>query len=415
MTFSTVATVVGAGATVSVVAEVYNTGISYGIAWPVSFLVGMIILGILAKKIKEIGDRFGAHTIVDFLGKRYDRKTKILTGFLQIFLMIIWISVQAIAIASLASVLTGLDYRIALFLTATVTILYTAIGGLKIDIITDFIQFWVILLVFISLAFLGYLHVGGAGSLISRLPEGHTYIFAFGSAPLFFSIILLGGFLFLGNTAHWQRIFSAENEKTARRSFFLAMPFIVLMSLLILFLGLVASVSLSGIKKETAIFSLMQGLLPSPLVGIGFAAVLAVIMSSIDSLLIGGATIIHKAMFNKEEIESKKEIYYARSITALFGVFGFFIAFIVPNIVTLTLLVGYLAFVFVPPVFAAIYSRNTSANAGFYAILIPAIVLFSAYPIVGENTFVLTAPLGIFIVLFYDRVFKRRDVVLMAE
>jgi len=409
MTFSTVATVVGAGATVSVVSEVYNTGISYGIAFCSSFLVGMIVLGVMAKKIKETGDRYGAHTIVDFLGQRFDRKTKILTGLLQLFLMIIWTGVQAVAIASLASVLTGLDYRIALFLTATVTILYTAIGGLKIDIITDFIQFWVILLVFLSLAFLGYFHVGGAGNLISRLPEGHTDIFSFGGVPLFLSLIFLGGFVFLGNTVHWQRIFSAENENTARRSFFVGIPFVLLLTLLLLFLGLVASVSLSGITKERAIFSLMEGLLPSALVGVGFAAILAVVMSSIDSFLIGGATIIHRALFNKEEIEGNKEIFYARSITILFGICGFFFAFVIPNIVTLTLLVAYLAFAFVPPVFAAIYSRNTSANAGFYSILMPAIVLFSAYPVVGRNIFVLTGPLGILIVLLYDKIFKRRE------
>src|SRR3989344_5598154 len=47
MTFSTVATVVGAGATVAIVSEVYNTGISYGIALPISFIVGMFILGLV--------------------------------------------------------------------------------------------------------------------------------------------------------------------------------------------------------------------------------------------------------------------------------------------------------------------------------------------------------------------------------
>jgi len=76
MTFSTVATVVGAGATVAIVSEVYNTGISYGLALPISFIAGMFILGLLAKKIKEIGDQYGAHTIVDFFEKGLEEKTK---------------------------------------------------------------------------------------------------------------------------------------------------------------------------------------------------------------------------------------------------------------------------------------------------------------------------------------------------
>ena len=52
MTFSTVATIVGAGGVVAIVSEVYNSGISYGLALPISFVAGMIILGLMAKKIK---------------------------------------------------------------------------------------------------------------------------------------------------------------------------------------------------------------------------------------------------------------------------------------------------------------------------------------------------------------------------
>src|SRR3989344_7388935 len=65
MTFSTVSTVIGAGAVVGIVSEVYNSGISYGIVLPISGIFGMLILGFMAKKIKGIGDEYGAYTIVD--------------------------------------------------------------------------------------------------------------------------------------------------------------------------------------------------------------------------------------------------------------------------------------------------------------------------------------------------------------
>ena len=68
---------------------------------------------------------------------------------IQMVILVSYIGVQAIAIASLASVLIGVNYNLALILTATITIAYTAIGGLKIDIITDFVQFWIMLIVFI--------------------------------------------------------------------------------------------------------------------------------------------------------------------------------------------------------------------------------------------------------------------------
>ncbi len=408
MTFSTVATVVGAGATVAIVSEVYNSGISYGLALPISFVVGMLILGLMAKKIKAIGDEYNAYTIVDFFAVRFGTKNKILTEFLQIFLLVIWIAVQAIAVTSMASILVGIEFEIALFLAAMVTILYTSVGGLKIDIITDFVQFWIIFVIFIIMAFAGYFEVGGISNLITNLPEGHLNPFGFGGIGWMIGAIVLSGFLYLGNTTHWQRIFSAENQKTARNSFLLAIPFVAILGVITLFLGLVASVLLSGIEQDTAMFLLMDKILPPALVGIGFASILAVIMSSIDSLLIGGSTIIYKAMFRKNQFDSRKEIFYARMITALFGLSGFLLAFLIPNIITLSLLVTYLALIFVPPIIAGIYSKKTSADACFFSILIPAILLFVLYPFLKENTFVITSPLGILIIIFYDMVFKRR-------
>ena len=71
MVFSTVATLVGATATISVVSEVYNSGISFGLALILAFVVGMIVLGLVAKKIKSVGDKYKAYSIADVFYKKY--------------------------------------------------------------------------------------------------------------------------------------------------------------------------------------------------------------------------------------------------------------------------------------------------------------------------------------------------------
>jgi len=408
MTFSTVATIVGAGSTVAIVAEVYNTGISFGIALPISLIIGMFILGMVAKKMKAIGDEYGAHTIVDFFEKRFDRKNRNLVGILQIFILVILVGVQAIAVSSLASVLTGIDYSAAILITAAITILYTSIGGLRIDIITDFIQFWIIILVFFGMSVVGYQQVGSLNELISRLPSGHLDLFAFGGVTWFVGVLLVSGFLHLGNTIHWQRIFAAESDVIARKSFFWAIPITAILSAMVLFLGLVSSVLLPQIPKESALFNLMSLILSPLMVGMGFAAVLAVIMSTIDSMLIGGSTIIYKAVFKDKILEDKKSVLYARLFTALFGIFGFTLAFLIPNIVTLFLFVSYLALVFVPAIYAGLYSQETSANASFYSILISAVVLFAIFPFSKETVFIISTIIGVLIIIFYDKIFKNR-------
>jgi SSS family solute:Na+ symporter len=410
MTFSTVATLVGAGATVAIVSEVYNSGISYGLALPISFILGMIIFAAISPKIKKMGDKYDAYSIVDFFHKRFDAKNQYLVGILQIFLLFVWMAVQAVAVASLAQVLTGINFQLAIILTIGITVLYTTMGGLRVDIITDFIQFWIILVVFVIMAVLGYIEIGGFGNLLSQLPEGHLNPFAFGGISWFMGAVLLSGFIFMSNTAYWQRILSAKSTQVARKSFYLSIPFVILLSLIVVFFGLLASVLLSGINQDIAFYSLMNKILPPWLVGMGFASILAVIMSSIDSFVVGGSTIIYKAIFGRHvhHAEDKKEVFYARLITALFGICGGVIAFVIPNIITLSLFVTYLALIFVPAIFAGLYSERISANASFYSILISFLLLISLFPIVGKNTFIISTLSAILIILFYDKLFKKK-------
>ena len=408
MTFSNVASLVGAGAVVSVVAEGYNSGISYGIILPLGFIFGPILLAIFGYKIKEFSAKHDIYTIVEFFEKRFDRKNKILVGFLQIILLLFWIGIQAVAFASLASVLIGFDYIFALILASVITILYTAIGGLKVDIISDFIQFWIIFIMFIVIFVIGLGNVGGFENLFSSLPQGHLDVFSFGGIGFFISATLFSGFLFIAGTQNWQRIISAKNKEVARKSFLLSIPFLIIISIFTLFMGLFSSVLLEGINKNTAIFSLMQNILPTALYGIGLASILAVIMSSIDSLLIGGSTIISREIFKKRYVGDKEKLLFARLLTGIFGVVGFLVALIFPDIVNLSILQGTMALIFPAAIIAGLYSKRVSSNASFYSILIPFVLLVILFPILEKQTLMVTTPFSILIVIFYDKIFKRK-------
>jgi Na+/proline symporter len=408
MTFSNVASLVGAGAVVSVVAEGYNSGISYGIILPLGFIFGAILLAIFGYKIKEFSAKHDIYTIVEFFEKRFDRKNKILVGFLQIILLLFWIGIQAVAFASLASVLIGFDYIFALILASVITILYTAIGGLKVDIISDFIQFWIIFIMFIVIFVIGLGNVGGFENLFSSLPQGHLDVFSFGGIGFFISATLFSGFLFIAGTQNWQRIISAKNKEVARKSFLLSIPFLIIISIFTLFMGLFSSVLLEGINKNTAIFSLMQNILPTALYGIGLASILAVIMSSIDSLLIGGSTIISREIFKKRYVGDKEKLLFARLLTGIFGVVGFLVALIFPDIVNLSILQGTMALIFPAAIIAGLYSKRVSSNASFYSILIPFVLLVILFPILEKQTLMVTTPFSILIVIFYDKIFKRK-------
>ncbi len=408
MVFSTVATLVGATATIAVVSEVYNSGISFGLALILAYAIGVFVLGLVATKMKVIGDKYSAYSIADMFYRRFDKKNKNLVGILQLFVLIGWIATNIAGISALSSIVLGINYSLAVGLAVLITILYSAIGGLKVDIITDFIQFWIILIPFIVMVFLGYSEIGGLSNLISQLPEGHLNPLAFGGIAWFFGTIFLSGFIFLGTAYNWQRTLSAENEKVARKSYFLSIPFLLALGAIIVFFGLLASVLLKDIPQDYAIFSLMSHLLPESLAGIGFAAILAAIMSSVDSSLVAGSTIIYKAVFRDDSLDEKKKILAARIITALFGILAGLLVLAIPSIVSLSLLVSYMALIFVPAIFAVLYSEKISSNASFYSILIGFLLLIALFPILDKNAFIIPVLSSIIIILFYDKIFKQR-------
>ncbi len=352
---------------------------------------------LIATSVKRFGDTHNATTIVDFFEKRFDGRTRDLAMVLQGLMLLVWIGTQAAAVAAMASVLTGISQSTALLVTGVVTILYVTLGGIKIDIISDFIQFWIIVLVFVLFGVYAYLDIGSVSALLASLPPSHLDVFAYGGPTMFFGIIVFTGFVYLGNTTHWQRIFSAENEETARTSFLYLLPLVGLFSLLILFLGLVGAARLSGIDQNQATFALMELLLPSWLLGLGYAALLAVIMSSIDSLLIGGSTILHERFFKGTGMSR------ARLLTVLVGLLGFGIVYFIPNIVTLSLLSLTVMLIFAPPILAGLFWERYSADAGFWSLLIPTILLAVLFPVIGKSTFLVTTPVGVALTALYDR------------
>lgn len=407
LVFSNIATMIGAWAVITTIAATYDSGISFGITSLISFLFGAVILWILAKKVFEFGNKHGIYSIVDFFAKRFDKKNQILVFILQLLLLIIWTAVQIIGITYLINVLTGINYYLALWISAWITILYTSMGWLKIDIITDFIQFWIILIVFIIMTIVGYQYVWWLHHLIEILPAWHLNPFGFWGVGFLIWTIVFWGLIYIPNTSHRQRMLSAKTQNIAKKSFFRSIPFLAVLMIMVIFLWLVSSAVLTWIDPNTAVFALMNKILVNKrLIWLWFACILAVIMSSLDSFLVAWSTIIYKCFTATKTITEKKWLLYARALTAGFWIICMVIALLVPDIVTLTLLCSYLALVFVPAVIAGFCSKRISANASFYSILVSTIVLLGCYFVIGKNTFIISTSIAIIIIVFYDKIFK---------
>lgn len=98
---------------------------------------------IVAKRLRNYSSRIGAITIPDFFGKRFKDNTHVLMFASALLIIIFFIPYTASGFSTcgkLFSSLFGLDYHVAVIVSAIVIVLYTTLGGFLAASTTDFIQ-----------------------------------------------------------------------------------------------------------------------------------------------------------------------------------------------------------------------------------------------------------------------------------
>lgn len=408
LTLSNIVTLIGVGAVVTVVSTAYTSGISYGLVVFSSLILVGLVLAFVAPKIKAFGDAYHGHTLGDFFFHRYGARTRYLFSFLYIFLALLWGALQFVAVAQLFHVLIGVSFLIALILTVLVVVTYASLAGIISDITTDFIQFWIMGLTFLILVPLAWTKAGGITAL-KALPISYYDPFAFGGIVFFIGGLILGGAVLLPSVHYWQRIYSADSVKTARRSFLWSIPgmfFFVTCSALA---GLFAVSIVPGVNPDSALFELMQTILPPGILGLGFAGIIALVMSSVDSLLIGGSATILKDLYiplRGLKMTDKKLLRNAKWFGFVLGILMALVAFLLPDIVKLSLLVSYTALCFVPAIIGGLFWRRTSAKGAVSSMLLGLIVLYSLFWIMPTSAFLpalVVSTLALIIVSFFSK------------
>lgn len=389
LTTSNIATQIGAGAIVGVAASAYTTGISYGFIIMISIALSFILFAYIAPKIKQFGDKHKAYTIGDFFEHRFDKANRFVFAIGYVLLAFLWAAVQFVAIAQLIKVLTGISFEVAMIGAALITIIYTSVAGIISDLLTDFFQFWVMVLTFVILVPLAWGKAGGMSAL-TTLPASHFDLLGFGGLVFFLGGIFLSGLVVLPEVHFWQRIYSADSKETARKSFIWGLPALLFVVAAIL-CGLLAVKLAPGVEADTALFTLMNTVLPSGLLGLGYAGIIAVVMSSIDSILLGGSATILKDLYMPLFHQKRHEhelLNMARYITAIFGIVSAVVAFYFQNIVGLTILSAFTAGSFAFAILGGLFWKRTTAKASIASMVCSLIALYISYPFMKEQAFV---------------------------
>ncbi|MBR4101957.1 MAG: sodium/proline symporter [Oscillospiraceae bacterium] len=313
---------------------------------------------IVAKRLRVYTQKCGnAITIPDFFANRYRDKKNILMGIAAIIILVFFVPYTASGFAAcgkLFSTLFGIDYHIAMIVSAIIIVVYTSIGGFLAASTTDLIQSIVMTLALIILVFFGVSAAGGMGNVMDNAeglkdylsftalhnPEGGEST-TYGALPI--ASTLAWGLGYFGMPHILLRFMAIEDKNKVKVSRRIASIWVVISMGVAIFIGmigntlsaqgtigkLVGSSEAETVVMKMATFMSEYGVLAAIAAGLIFAGILACTMSTSDSQLLAASSSMSenllKGMF-KVKMNDKQSMLCARLVLIVISVLSVFIA-----------------------------------------------------------------------------------------
>jgi len=226
-------------------------GYSLGTAFP---MIAMIFLGIKIRKVFPKGN-----TLTEFIHHKFGKKIFKLILILTIFYMFIFLCAEITAVSMLVNYISGTPLWLTATLVIVTTLIYTLYGGLRASILTDNLQFFIVLiLLFVSAYYLfslnyNYISFGYLQTKSSHLLSG-KYFPNYTAGLTFFIAVAATNLFHQGN---WQRVFAAKNDEVLKKS--LLFSFIIIIPI-VFFMGVSGIFAISIDAKvipDLAFFSIL--------------------------------------------------------------------------------------------------------------------------------------------------------------
>lgn len=343
----------------------------------------------------------GVYTVPEFLGKRYNATTRLIQiicwGSFMVFLMgqFFWAS------SLMLDEYLGVPVLAGLFLIAAIVGVYTIFGGMGAVAMTDVVQLLVMFIGGITITVLGLWTVGGWQGLIDKIVPthpNHLKLFLPADHPIYPWPAVILGLAFVASPAWWccnqamiQRTLGAKTEWDAKAGMmFAGFPklFIPLLTIIPGLIALALNPNLAGPDMDKAYPWLIKNLLPSGLAGLVFAAFMAALISSVDSVLNSAATLWTRDVYQAYLVKNASDRHYltaGRIMTALFIILAMVIAPIMKRFPGLFTAGQYFLALFQGPTFAitllGIYWRKANQYGGLAGLgggmLISALIFFT--------------------------------------
>ncbi len=309
---------------------------------------------IVAKKLRNYSAKIGAITVPDYFSLRYKDKSKALMAIAALVIVVFFVPYTASGFAAcgkLFGTLFGIDYHIAMVVSAIVIVGYTSLGGFNAASTTDFIQSVIMSVALVIVLVFGIKQAGGMDNVIQNAQSLSGYLTMFETHDAAANTASPYSLLTICSTLAWGlgyfgmphillRFMAIENPEKIKLSRRVASVWVVIsMGVAVLIgivgLGMVHNNTLGALEdSETIIVQIanllsQKGIIFALIAGVILAGILASTMSTADSQLLAASSSVSENILGglfKLKLSETAQMVVARVTLIVISIIGVVLA-----------------------------------------------------------------------------------------
>lgn len=340
-------------------AETASQGLAGARVEPFGYGLGIVLLGMLvAHKVRASGHL----TLAGFLGERFGPHFETICAVIIAMSATVWGAAQLYALAILLGSAAELSFLPALFIGTGIIVVYTWVGGLKGDVVTDIIQGLIIVAALVAMLAILIGRLGGPGEAFAAIPQEAWSFRVEGETLLdrmeLWLIPILGTIVAQEAIS---RLLGAKSPEVAQRGAYLGAGLFVVAGLVPVALGLMGQGLGVPLGEDDNYFpSLVSAILPGWMALVVSGALLSAILSSVDSALLSVSGVATESGYRRlrPDADGQTRLRMARLLTVAAAAVAALIAASGDSVRDLVLEGGAIGSLLIVPGLMAVLTKN---------------------------------------------------------